>query len=57
MQPALAERPTAGLSACCPSCRLCVQVRVIIGGVLIRPGDYIYADADGVLVSRDELQA
>jgi regulator of RNase E activity RraA len=34
-----------------------VQVRVIIGGVQIRPGDWVYADEDGVLVSSDELQA
>ncbi|KAL4855151.1 putative 4-hydroxy-4-methyl-2-oxoglutarate aldolase [Chlorella vulgaris] len=30
-------------------------VRVIIGGVQIRPGDWVYADADGVLVSKEEL--
>ncbi|PSC68962.1 ribonuclease activity regulator [Micractinium conductrix] len=29
--------------------------RLIIGGVQIRPGDWIYADGDGVVVSREEL--
>jgi regulator of RNase E activity RraA len=53
--PALAD-PQPGV--CAAVCRVaCVQVRVIIGGVQIRPGDWIYADEDGVLVSRDELQA
>ncbi|GBF91666.1 hypothetical protein Rsub_03970 [Raphidocelis subcapitata] len=28
---------------------------VVIGGCVIRPGDYVYADADGVIVSREEL--
>lgn len=28
---------------------------VVIGGVTVRPGDYVYADEDGVLVSREEL--
>ncbi len=28
---------------------------VAIGGVTVRPGDWIYADRDGVLVSRDQL--
>lgn len=31
------------------------QVRVVIGGVQVRPGDWIYADTDGVLVSKDAL--
>jgi RraA family protein len=30
-------------------------VRVVIGGVQIRPGDWVYADLDGVLVSKEEL--
>lgn len=32
-----------------------LQVRVVIGGVQIRPGDWVYADLDGVLVSKEEL--
>ena len=28
---------------------------VSIAGVVVRPGDWIYADADGVLVSREQL--
>jgi regulator of ribonuclease activity A len=31
------------------------DLRVTIGGVAIRPGDWIYADADGVLVSTEKL--
>lgn len=31
------------------------QVRVLIGGVQIRPGDWVYADLDGVLVSKEQL--
>jgi len=30
-------------------------VRVRIGGVAVSPGDWIYADADGVLVARQKL--
>lgn len=30
-------------------------VAVVIGGVAVRPGDFVYADADGVLVSSEEL--
>jgi regulator of ribonuclease activity A len=32
-----------------------VDIKVSISGVSIRPGDWIYADADGVLVSQQEL--
>jgi regulator of ribonuclease activity A len=32
-----------------------VDIKVSISGVSIRPGDWIYADADGILVSRQEL--
>jgi regulator of ribonuclease activity A len=31
------------------------NVRVFISGVAVSPGDWIYADADGVLVARQEL--
>lgn len=31
------------------------NLRVMIGGVAIHPGDWIYADVDGVLVARDNL--
>lgn len=31
------------------------NVRVAIGGVAVSPGDWIYADADGVLVSQQKL--
>ncbi|MBK4736272.1 ribonuclease E activity regulator RraA [Noviherbaspirillum pedocola] len=31
------------------------DLRVMIAGVAVMPGDWIYADADGVLVSRDKL--
>jgi regulator of ribonuclease activity A len=31
------------------------DIRVTIAGVAIEPGDWIYADADGVLVSRQKL--
>lgn len=31
------------------------NVRVLIGGVAVEPDDWIYADADGVLVSRQKL--
>lgn len=31
------------------------DVRVHIGGVPVRPGDWIYADADGVLVAQKQL--
>ena len=31
------------------------EVRVVVGGVAVSPGDWIYADADGVLVSRQQL--
>ncbi|GAA4019826.1 ribonuclease E activity regulator RraA [Actimicrobium antarcticum] len=30
-------------------------LNVVIAGVMVRPGDWIYADADGVLVSREQL--
>lgn len=43
------------LTAPCLSPSFLCQVRVIIGGVQIRPGDWVYADADGVLVSKEEL--
>ncbi len=29
--------------------------RVVVGGVAVSPGDWIYADADGVLVARQKL--
>jgi regulator of ribonuclease activity A len=32
-----------------------VDIKVSISGVSICPGDWIYADADGVLVSQQEL--
>jgi len=32
-----------------------VDVRVQVSGVDVSPGDWIYADADGILVSRQEL--
>ena len=32
------------------------DVAVTIAGALIKPGDWIYADKDGVLVSTGELQ-
>lgn len=32
-----------------------MQVRVVIGGAHVRPGDWIYADEDGVLISKDAL--
>lgn len=28
---------------------------VVLGGVHIRPGDWVYADQDGVLVSKEPL--
>ncbi|MFC5473692.1 ribonuclease E activity regulator RraA [Paraherbaspirillum soli] len=31
------------------------DIRVSIGGVAVAPGDWIYADADGVLVAREKL--
>jgi regulator of ribonuclease activity A len=31
------------------------DLRVAIAGVAVNPGDWIYADADGVLVARDKL--
>lgn len=31
------------------------NVKVWIGGVAVSPGDWIYADADGVLVAQDKL--
>ena len=31
------------------------DLQVVIAGVAVRPGDWIYADADGVLVSKQEL--
>jgi len=31
------------------------DLRVSIAGVTVRPGDWIYADADGVLVAREKL--
>ena len=31
------------------------DVPVSFGGALFTPGDWVYADADGVLVSRDKL--
>jgi regulator of ribonuclease activity A len=30
-------------------------VPVVIGGVTIRPGDWVYCDPDGVIVSPSEL--
>jgi regulator of ribonuclease activity A len=32
-----------------------VDVGILIGGVKIRPGDWIYADADGILVAQQQL--
>jgi regulator of ribonuclease activity A len=32
-----------------------VNIQVLIAGVTVRPGDWIYADADGVLVARSKL--
>ena len=31
------------------------DLAVLIAGVMVRPGDWIYADADGVLISREPL--
>ena len=31
------------------------DVRVEISGVAVHPGDWVYADADGILVARQEL--
>ena len=31
------------------------NVKVMIAGVAVEPGDWIYADADGILVSKDDL--
>lgn len=31
------------------------NARVCIGGVFIQPGDWLYADADGILVSRQKI--
>jgi regulator of ribonuclease activity A len=31
------------------------DIAVTIAGVAVRPGDWIYADADGVLVARAKL--
>jgi regulator of ribonuclease activity A len=31
------------------------DIAVIIAGITVRPGDWIYADEDGVLVSREKL--
>jgi regulator of ribonuclease activity A len=31
------------------------NIRVVIGGVAVSPGDWIYADADGVLVAQQKL--
>lgn len=33
-----------------PSCRGAVDVPVVLGGVTVRPGDIVVADADGVVV-------
>jgi regulator of ribonuclease activity A len=30
-------------------------VRICIGGVAVKPGDWIYADADGILVAQQKL--
>ena len=35
--------------------RWTLQVRVVIGGALSRSGDWVYADEDGVVVSREQL--
>lgn len=32
------------------------DVPVVFGGVTFRPGDYVYADKDGILVSAEELR-
>lgn len=32
------------------------DVPVVVGGTIVCPGDYIYADSDGVLVSKGELR-
>jgi regulator of ribonuclease activity A len=32
------------------------ELRVLIAGVAVHPGDWIYADEDGVLVSREQLR-
>lgn len=31
------------------------NVRVLIGGIPVNPGDWIYADADGILVAQEKL--
>ena len=31
------------------------DVLVAFGGVAIAPGDWVYADADGILVSKEQL--
>lgn len=31
------------------------DVPVNVAGVLVKPGSYVYADADGVLISNQEL--
>jgi regulator of ribonuclease activity A len=33
------------------------NVQVTVAGVVVRPGDWIYADADGILVAQDKLTA
>jgi regulator of ribonuclease activity A len=31
------------------------NLQVSIAGIAVSPGDWIYADADGILVARDKL--
>jgi regulator of ribonuclease activity A len=33
------------------------NVQVTVAGVVVRPGDWIYADADGIVVAQEQLTA